>query len=102
MWVRKNVDLRVTMDEDSKGADFSRALGRLEGKMDSVVAAVTAISASFESLEKGRLSRLEIAFATLKGETATESTATARWTSAIWSLGVTIGSVLILHFVFKL
>ena len=82
--------------------NFERALGRLEGKMDSMVASVNALAASFESLEKGRLSRLEIAFATLKGETTAESTSTARWTSAIWAGGITLAGTLILHFVFKI
>lgn len=47
--------------------NLERALGRVEGKMDLMVTSVNNLAASFESLEKGRLSNLEIKFANLQG-----------------------------------
>lgn len=39
--------------------EYQRALGRVEGKLDLVIDQVTALRGSFETLEAGRLSRLE-------------------------------------------
>lgn len=66
--------------------EFNRSIGRLEGKLDSMVSSVQALSSSFENLEKGRLSRLEIAFAEIKTEVNDKSRNTSFWTSAVVSV----------------
>lgn len=69
---------------------LERALGSLEGKMDMMVSAMNGLAASFDSLEKGRLSRLEIAFATLKAETTTEAALQSRRVAVFTSAAVSI------------
>lgn len=78
------------MPKKEEGDNLERSLGRLEGKMDSVMSTVTALAASFENLEKGRLSNLEIAFAKIQTEVSERSRSTAVLTSSIVSLIVAV------------
>lgn len=77
------------MIEENTG-DIQRSIGRLEGKLDSVLGVVSKLSVDFTALEQGRLSRLEVAFNTLETETNVKTTASARWTAAIMSIGVSV------------
>lgn len=86
--------------ENQDSNEFSRAIGRLEGKMDAMVASVNGLAASFDSLEKGRLSRLEISFAELNTKTKDKARTTAMWTSFIVSLICAIISGIIVY-IFK-
>lgn len=63
-----------------------RSLGRVEGKLDSLIVAVGSLQGAFDALEKGRLSVLEVKFATLNTEVA----ATARNKAALWAVGASI------------
>lgn len=83
---------------ESPDTSYARALGSLEGKMDMIVTSMNALAASFESLEKGRLSRLEIAFATLKAESADKARDSALWTSSIISLCIAIISAFTVYY----
>ncbi len=48
--------------------EINRAIGRLEGKMDSLIISTNALASSFKTLEEGRLSTLEREFAFLTGK----------------------------------
>ena len=77
--------------------DVERSIGRLEGKLDTVVTIVTDLKAQFDVLEKGRLSGLEVSFATLNAEVGTRAKNTALWTGAIVSICVSIASGIIIY-----
>lgn len=84
-------------------------IGRLEGKMDLMVQAVNALSSSFESLEKRRLSRAEIAIAEMKtqyGLATQEAQTKAVWmaifVSAVLSVVGGVAVTLILKLVFHI
>lgn len=78
---------------------IERSLGRVEGKLDSLIVTVTHLSNSFQQLESGRVSALESGYATLKAESTSQAKNTAMWVSAFISIGITvIGSFLIKHF----
>jgi len=84
--------------------DTNLLIGRLEGKMEGLVEAMqkfagemAAMRLSFENLEKGRLSRLEIAFA----ESIAKRKADAVWIGVLSGGVVSIIVALILHYVFK-
>jgi hypothetical protein len=49
-------------------SDINRSIGRLEGKLDSLVTSVNTLASSFKSLEEGRLSQLEREFSLLTGK----------------------------------
>lgn len=66
--------------------NVERSIGRLEGKLDSVISLVGDLKGAFEQMEKGRLSVLEISFATLK----TEIEVKARWSAMLMSMIISI------------
>lgn len=68
--------------------DMQRALGRVEGKLDSTISMLADLKAGFDQLEKGRLSRLEVQFATLSTEMASK----ARNWAALWAIAASIVS----------
>lgn len=71
-------------------------LGAVEGKMDLVVSSIAALKESFDQMEKGRLSRLEVAFATLDTEVGTKAKNSAMWYSASMSvLGSVVSGVIL-------
>ncbi len=78
------------MESTQETNSFERALGRLEGKMDSMVSSVNALASSFESLEKGRLSRLEIKVAEIVTENTAKTKSTALWVSLVISIAIAI------------
>lgn len=87
------------MEPTPNTSSFERALGRLEGKMDSMVSSVQALSASFESLEKGRLSRLEIRVAEIVTETGQRTRNTASWVAALVALLVAVIPQIIFYYI---
>ncbi len=82
-------------------ASLDRSLGRLEGKMDLMCTSVNNLAASFENLEKGRLSRLEISFAELNTNVKDKSRVTAFWVAGFMTIATTIVINFITHFIFK-
>jgi len=89
------------MDDLQNKPDISRAIGRLEGKVDLMVTSISNLASSFESLEKGRLSRLEIAFAELNTSVKDKARVTAIWTAGIMTIVTSIIILVITKF-FKL
>lgn len=87
--------------EEVNNSELIRAIGKLEGKMDLMVNSVSNLASSFESLEKGRLSRLEIGFATLNTEVKDKARNTAVWSGAIVAIIVSVATAVIIN-VFKL
>lgn len=83
--------------------DFERAFGRLEGKLDSVVGIVAELKGDFAKMERGRLTKLEVAFATLKSElsasTKSEANKSAMWASIISSIVSSVIAAVILYFI---
>ncbi len=75
--------------------NLERSIGKIEGKLDAVVAAVHEMKSSFDSLENGRLSRLEIAFATLQAETTMRAKTVAIWIASGVSIAVSLISALL-------
>ena len=73
-----------------------RSIGRLEGKLDSVISLVADIKGAFEKMEKGRLSVLEISFATLKTEVEVKTRSSAVIISAVISILVGVSSSFII------
>ena len=89
----------MPMDSQAIEQNFERALGRLEGKLDSMNEVITRLANAFDNLEKGRLSTLEINFAKLQTETSDSARTTATWISAFISIVVTvIGGLLLFYF----
>lgn len=82
--------------ENRERTDFERSLGRVEGKLDSVISVVTDLKSSFDSLEKGRLSRLEVAFATLHTEVSVKAKNSAMWSATIISVVVSVVTAIII------
>lgn len=76
-----------------------RAIGRLEGKLDSVIKLVGDLGASFDAMEKGRLSRLEVQFATLNTEVEAKAKLSSIWYAALMSIFSAVISGTILFFV---
>lgn len=80
--------------EHNMGTDsVERSIGRLEGKLDSAILAMGGIRGEVKSLrndfmhmEKGRLSKLEVGFATLE----TTVQIKARSSAIIWAIGASI------------
>lgn len=70
--------------------NIERSIGRLEGKMDNVVSEITALRVSFDNLEKGRFSKLEIAFAELHTNVKSSARIAALWTSGIVAITVSV------------
>jgi hypothetical protein len=77
--------------------DLERSLGRLEGKMDSMVASMNHLASAFDNLEKGRLSTLEINFARMQVEVYDRAKSSSMWTSAIISLIISTFSGLMVY-----
>ena len=73
--------------------ELERAIGRLEGKMDSLIATLQGLTQAFDLLEKGRLSRLETNFATLQAEVKERARTMSLWTSFIVSIIVSLVSI---------
>ena len=78
--------------------EISRAIGKLEGKMDLMVSAMQDLTGQFANLEKGRLSTLEINFAKLISEVGTmeEEAKTRIGTRAIFISAITGGIISII------
>ena len=83
---------------------IERSIGRLEGKVDGITndikimsESMNALRASFDILEKGRLSRLEVNFATLQAEINTRAKNIALWAGAIVSGCISIVSGIIIY-----
>ena len=79
--------------------DLERSLGRLEGKMDSMVASMNHLASAFDNLEKGRLSTLEINFAKMQVEVYDRAKSSSMWTSAIVSIIVTVVATIIVYLI---
>ena len=82
---------------ENNNNEFERSLGRLEGKMDSMTEVMTRLANSFDNLEKGRLSTLEINFAKFYTEINTKAKNAAFWTSAITAIFVSVVSAIIVY-----
>jgi hypothetical protein len=86
----------------SESAGMERSLGRVEGKLDLALTAISALGASFDALEKGRLSRLEVQFATMETTLRVEAKSTATRNAVLWSLVTSsvsgIAILLVVHF----
>lgn len=92
--------------EHNMGTDsVERSIGVLIGKIDGVQIAVQSMGGEvkslrddFASMEKGRLSRLEVSFATLDTEVQIRSKANSMWYAAIMSCLTSIISGVVLYF----
>lgn len=81
--------------------DLERSMGRLEGKLDSIVNIVADLKGAFETMEKGRLSRLEVAFNTLQTEIAVKSKNTTIVWSAVISVATSVAAAVVIHLLVK-
>ena len=88
--------------------NLERAIGKLEGKMDMLVASMDGMAQAFNNLEKGRLSTLEINFAKLLTETnertsigISKAKGVAMWTTLIASGVISVIVALVLKYWFK-
>ena len=76
-----------------------RSIGRLEGKLDSVITIVGSLKEAFDSLEKGRLSKLEVAFATLETQVSLKAQDSAKSSAMIYSIVASIISSVLAAFI---
>lgn len=97
-----------SLEESHKAFDIFRAgiersFGRMEGKLDSLTTSITDLKGAivgvqndFATMEKGRLTRLEVNFATLQTETAYRAKTAAIITGIITSVlsSVVAGTIL--------
>jgi len=81
--------------------NLQRALGRVEGKVDLVVQSIADLKNSFEKMEQGRLSKLEVDFATLHTNVTGSANNHAIWTAAIMTTAGSIVSGIILFLLLK-
>jgi len=79
--------------------DISRSIGRLEGKLDAVVSSMSQLTESFNNLEKGRLSTLEINFAKMQVEIFEKTKNSAAWTSAVVSVIIAVAGAVITYLI---
>lgn len=82
------------MGMDSVG----RSIGRIEGKLDAAIASIGNVASEvkslrddFSTMEKGRLSRLEVAFATLE----TTASLKAKNSAVIWSALISVSTSIV-------
>lgn len=76
---------------ENASSEVIRAVGRLEGKLDSMVAMVAELRGDFENMERGRLSKLEVEFATVRTNLSSEM----KWNGTVTAIGASIvGSVI--------
>ena len=85
-----------------------RDLGKLEGKMDGLIVSmgeltkeVAALRGDFGSLEKGRLSTLEVAFARFEAEVSTKARTTGVWWGLAGSVFTSVTAAILLYFILK-
>ena len=79
--------------------DLERAIGRVEGKLDLVVTSISELKNAFDTMEKGRLSRLEVLFATLETQISVKARSTAMWTSAALSILTSVAAGVIIYLI---
>lgn len=66
--------------------DVERSIGRLEGKLDSLISTVSSLKQSFDTLEAGRLSALEKQVAQITTKIAIIASGLSVAVSVGWSL----------------
>lgn len=91
------------MDEQVHN-NLERALGRLEGKLDGMVNIVNTVSNDVSSLrndfgtmEKGRLTALEVKFASMSSESKAKAKISGFWGGAAVSLIISVLGEIILY-----
>jgi hypothetical protein len=77
----------------------SQDIGRLEGKMDLLITMVDKLSDAFHTLESGRLSELEVKFATMATEVETKAKMSALWWALLASIVTSVTSGIILFLI---
>ena len=77
--------------------NMERSIGRLEGKLDLVVTSITGLQSAFDTMEKGRLSRLEVSFNTLQTQVSLKAKSSALWYGLIASASTSVISGVILY-----
>jgi hypothetical protein len=88
------------MNDDSQ--NLERSIGRLEGKIDGLAIGMGSLKADVVSLSNdfsGRLSRLEISFATLSTEVSVKAQSKAIWISAGMSFIVSVVSAMVIYLI---
>jgi len=87
-------------------ANIERSIGRVEGKLDAMSIEISQLNqemkslrAAFDILEQGRLSGLEVQFATLNAQVAVRAKTTALWTSAVISGSITILTSIVIYII---
>lgn len=80
----------------SKENNLERSIGKLEGKMDAMIATMERLASSFDNLEKGRLSTLEINVAKMQTEVSEKSRSTALWTAGTVSIIVGVAVAIVI------
>lgn len=83
---------------ENQNNEFERSLGRLEGKMDSMTEVMTRLANSFDNLEKGRLSTLEINFAKFYTEINTKAKSIAIIYSIVSAILVSVITAFIIKY----
>ncbi len=74
---------------------IERSIGRIEGKLDLMINTITDLKTSFDSLEKGRLTRLEVAFNTLQTEIEYKAKSVATWRALVFSIIASVISAIL-------
>ena len=95
----------MLQSQNKMSANLERSIGRLEGKVDVVIEDIklisdnmTALRASFDILEKGRLSNLEVSFASLQAKVQERARNTALIYSGTISFAISILSAIITRY----
>ncbi len=85
--------------------EVQRSLGRIEGSLIEIKNEMKAIRENaaglrteFQTLEAGRLTRLESAFATFQGESLVKAKYSAVWVAALVGVAVAVGSQIVTHY----
>ena len=94
-----------TITNNMSSDSVERSIGRIEGKLDSAIVAVSQVGGEVKSLrddfatmEKGRLSRLEVSFASLETTVNLKAKNTAMFWGTIMSIIASIVSAILVSF----
>lgn len=92
-------------EEKVEAYSLERSLGRVEGKLDSVITEighargeVKSLRDDFGSMEKGRLSTLEVRYATLETTVSLKAKNSAMVWAAVMSIAASVVAALVIRF----
>ena len=92
------------MTQETTTTSTERAIGRVEGKLDGVLTLISntqsevrGLRDDFGTMEKGRLSKLEVMFATLETTVSVKARNSAIWMAAGISILTSVSAAIVIY-----